>query len=428
MLTSRTIIFKLAHTKQRGAAMMVMLVIMVIGTVAFLVSALNSSALQIERDKKTANALAKAKEALIGYAVSRGSIAGNPRPGDLPCPDTNAPGSVSYGTQSGACSAGAIGRLPWKTLGIEEPKDGYGETLWYAIDGAFRKKSDNANPINSDTRATMQVYEKNGSTLATPTGSEAVAILFSPGLILANQQRSTTAQQTTASNYLDSIAPPKITIARNNATTNGPFIRGPIKDSSDTTIVNDTLMVITTRDIIPLIEKRVATEIKAILANYYADNGYYPYPAKYDHANCRDIGSNGYFTDCQSDNNKCRGRFPDRADIAGTVNWGGGYSLPGWFSYNLWGQIIYYSVGYNKLDSEPSNCSPTLTLNGTPGISGLFIMPGTPLGSVIRNNPSQSISASDYFEDSANQNGWTSNSDSYVTPSTSSNDKLITFP
>jgi hypothetical protein len=310
-------------------------------------------------------------------------------------------------------------------LGIEEPKDGYGETLWYAIDGAFRKKSDNNKPINSDTRATMQVYEKDGSTLTTPIGSEAVAILFSPGSILANQQRGTAAQQTTASNYLDSASPPSVTIARNNATTNGPFIRGAVKDSSETILVNDTLMIITTRDLIPLIEKRIAIEIKAVLANYYTAKGYYPYPAKYNDAGCLDVGSTGVLTDCQSDDNKCRGRFPDKA---GPTDWGGSYALPGWFSYNLWGQVIYYTVGENYLDTEPSNCSPSLTLNGIAGTQGLFIMPGTPLGSIIRNSPSQSTSLSDYFEDAANQNGWTSNSDSYVTPSTSSNDKLITFP
>jgi|CXWL01.1.fsa_nt_gi type II secretory pathway pseudopilin PulG len=421
----------LTRNKQRGAAMMAMLVIMIMGSAAFLVSALNSSSLQIERDKKTADALAQAKEALIGYAASQGDTIGNPRPGDLPCPDTHAPGTIDYGKRDLACSPGKIGRLPWKTLGIEELKDGYGETLWYAIDGAFRSKSDNTTPINSDTRASMQVYEKDGSTLATPSGSEAVAIIFSPGTILTGQQRGTAAQQTTASNYLDSVAPPTVATARNNATTNGPFIRGSIKNSSGTTVVNDTLMIIATRDLIPLIEKRVAKEMKTILANYYADNGYYPYPAQYNHADCRDVGSMGYFTDCRSDDNTCRGRFPDRADTAGfggTVDWVGSYDLPDWFSYNLWGQTIYYTVGDNFLKAEPSGCSLSLTLDGTSGTRGIFIMPGTPLGSIIRNNPSQSNTASNYFEDTANQDGWTSNNDSYVTPSASSNDKLVVFP
>lgn len=407
---------------------MVMLIIMVLGSAAFLVSALNSSSVQIERDKKTADALARAKDALIGYAVSRGSATGNPRPGDLPCPDANAPGSANYGTESTPCFPGTVGRLPWKTLGVDELQDGYGETLWYAVDGAFRKISSNPMPINSDTRASMQVYEKDGGTLSTPSGSEAVAIIFSPGAILPGQQRGTTAQRITTSNYLDGVSPPTVTTGRNNATTNGPFIRGTIKDSNGYVVVNDTLMVISTRDLIPLIEKRVAAEIKTILANYFAANGYYPYPAKYNDVGCLNVGSGGYSTDCRSDNNKCRGRFPDRADISGTVNWGGSYALPGWFSYNLWGQTMYYTVSDSYLEAEPSNCSPSLTLDGTAGIRGLFIMPGTPLGSIIRNSPSQSTTASYYFEDAANQNGWTSNSDSYVTPSGGSNDRLITFP
>lgn len=427
MLPLHTANRKSARSKQRGAAMMVMLVIMIMGSAAFLVSALNSASIQIERDKKTADALAQAKEALIGYAVSRGSLAGNPRPGDFPCPDINAPGSANYGSQSGSCLAGAIGRLPWKTLGIDEPLDGYGETLWYAIDGAFRKKNDNPNPLNSDTRASMQVYERDGNTLATPSGSEAVAIIFSPGTTLLGQQRGTAVQQTTASNYLDSVTPPTVTTARNNATTNGSFIRGIIKNSNGDLMLNDTLMVITTRDLMPLVEKRVAAEVKTILANYFSANGYYPYPAKYNDAGCLDVDQNGYFTDCRSDN-KCRGRFPDRADIAGTANWGGIYALPSWFSYNLWGQTIYYTVGDNYLNSELSNCSPSLTLDGIAGIKGLFIMPGTPLGSIIRNSPSQSTTASNYFEDAVNQLGWTSTASNYVTPSSSSNDRLVTFP
>ena len=53
--------------KQHGAALLVMLVIMVLGAATFLASSLNRSALQIERDQKTSEALAQAKEALISF-------------------------------------------------------------------------------------------------------------------------------------------------------------------------------------------------------------------------------------------------------------------------------------------------------------------------------------------------------------------------
>src|SRR5574340_386012 len=83
--------------EQRGAALIVMLVIMVMGAAAFLISSLSRSALQIERDKTTAAPLAQAKQALIGYAASAdlpsNPSAATPRPGNLPCPDTNNDGN-----------------------------------------------------------------------------------------------------------------------------------------------------------------------------------------------------------------------------------------------------------------------------------------------------------------------------------------------
>lgn len=419
-----------SHRKsQHGSAILIILTIIGLGAAFLLVSALNKANSQIGRDKITAAALAQAKEALIGWSSARGDIVGSPRPGELPCPDTSVPGTASYGTEAATCVAGAIGRLPWKTLGIEELKDGYGETLWYAIDGAFRRRwgavPATNQPINSDTRATMQVYDRDGVTLLTPPGSEAVAIVFSPGAILTAQSRGA-GQQTTASNYLDNTGPPTIPTARNNATINGPFIQGPVKDTSGNVVINDRLLVIAARDLMPVIEKRVAAELRILLGAYYSANGNkYPNPAAYNDPNCLDVGVMGYFTPCPSDPSQCRGRVPKDALS----------SVPGWFSYNLWGQVIYYSVGTSYLASAPANCSATLTVNGTAGTPGLFIMPGTPLGAMVRNTPSQSIVLGNYLEDATNQDGWMAippntqvNADSYVTPTTASNDRMQTLP
>ncbi|MFZ4536568.1 hypothetical protein [Propionivibrio sp.] len=415
------------HRRERGSAVLIMLTIIGLGAAFMLVSALNKANSQIERDKITTAALAQAKEALIGWSSARGDIAGNPRPGELPCPDTNAPGSANYGTEAGACLAGRIGRLPWKTLGIEEPKDGYGETLWYAIDGSFRKRNSNSLPINSDTRATMQIYDHDGATLLTPPGYEAVAIIFSPGAILATQLRGA-GQQTTASNYLDNTGPPTIPTPRNNATINGPFIQGPVKDASGNVVVNDRLLVIAARDLMPVIEKRVAKELKTLLGNYYsANSSKYPNPAAYNDPDCRDVGTSGYFTACPSPSYpaQCRGRVPEAALS----------SAPGWFTYNLWGQVIYYAVGTSYLAAVPANCGANLTVNGIAGTKGLFIMPGTPKGAIVRNAPNQSIILGDYLEDATNQDGWTAippntqaNADSYLTPSASSNDTMHILP
>jgi len=433
-------------SRQHGVALMLLLLLVSVGALAVFVSGLNRATLQLERDRITAAALAQAKEALIGWSVARGGTLIQ-RPGELPCPDTDAPGAFGYGDEEGSCSPGAIGRLPWKTLGIEEVRDGYGEPLWYVIDGAFRRRwglfPSTNQPINSDTRPSVQAYSPDATNLVTPSGAEAVAIVIAPGTVLGNQVRGTNSEKVARTNYLESAMPPVIPVARNNVTVNGPFIQGEIKDLQGNVVLNDRLAIITARDLMPLIEKRVAKELKAILQNYYDANAYYPYPAKYDSTDCLDVGNMAYSTACSSDSNICRGRLPDTAL---PVGWSGGYALPGWFFFNLWGQVIYYAVGTSHLNSIPVGCSPTLTVNGVPGVRALFFMTGTPLGSIVRSKgwplpaTNQSTSISDYVEDTMNQSGWTGTAplaDQYCTPGGTNclpspaaivNDRLIMLP
>lgn len=267
--------------KQRGAVLMVMLVIMIMGSAVFLVSSLSRVGLQIERASKTSDVLAQAKDALIAYAVSNAT-----RPGNLPCPDLNAPGEPGYGDEEPSCSTGggtSIGRLPWKSLGIPELVDADGEPLWYAISDNFRN---NAPVINSDTQGTLSVYDADGTTLLTPSGSEAVAIVFSPGAIVGSQQRNSITDKKDKSNYLDSYTfPAPISVTRNNATTIGPFIKGIVKDASDNTKINDRLIYITTDQLFPAIEKRVGKEIengiKPMLNAYYVAWGAFPFAAPF---------------------------------------------------------------------------------------------------------------------------------------------------
>ncbi len=390
---------------QRGAAFIVMIVVLVMGAATILVSSFGTATLQIERDKKTAEALAQAKEALISYAISSENVNGGTgaaRPGNFPCPDNNVP---STGYESGSCSSGTVGRLPWRTLGVPELLDGYGEPLWYALSGNFRKVSSR---INSDTKGTLQVYDRDGTTQLTPQGSEAVAIVFAPGTALGNQQRNSTLDKTTASNYLDTAN------SRNNSTVNGPFIAADKSDS-----FNDRLMIIRTRDFMPTIEKRVAKELQTILANYYADNGVYPFPASF--SNC----SSGS-PSCDSDTSICRGRFPYKAK---PTDWGGqpNYSLPTtaggspWFIQNRWYRVIYYSVGTDRLHSHPSGCPSTIHVDGN-NKAALFFMPGTPLGTVVRTYTNNNLGW--YLEDTENLD----TDFNYVTPTSNSNDQLFILP
>ena len=397
-MSAKRTIFNQRRGKQCGAVLMVMLVIMIIGAVTIFVMSLNSSALQIERDKITADALAKAKEALIGRAVADAN-----RPGSLPCPDTNNDGSAEL--LSGNNCPSYIGRLPWKTLGLPDLRDGSGEKLWYALSPNFR--DDNSNPINSDNKGTLLVYDNSGTILLTPPGSEAVAIIFAPGNIVVSQQRDTTANQNSPQNYLD-IGPNTI----NNAVAAGPFIA-----ADKTGSFNDRLMIIRTRDLLPVVEKRAAKEVQGFLANYRVANGVYPYPANFN--NCTFNSSNPLNSNCDSNETVCRGRFPLHSDALSYPDWAN--TLPAWFVNNGWFNVIYYSAGNSRLSPAVAGCNTNLTVSGT-SAAALFFMPGTPLGSITR--PSNNLL--DYLEDAENQNM----DDIYVKPgtTTTSNDSLYTLP
>ena len=396
--------------RQQGAALLFFFLLIGIGLLALFATGIDSNKTRFDRDAATTRALAQAKDALISWSAAQGTLTGTARPGELPCPDTN-----NSGFQAASCTAGARGRIPWKTLGMPEPKDAYGETLWYAVSGPFRKYSVNSNPIDSDTKATLKVYAVDGTTLLTPVGGEATAVIFSAGPPVAGQLRGTAAQINAAANYLDSSS------GRNNATTGGPYIAGTKTDS-----FNDTLVFITAKELMSVVEKRVAREVMILLGAYYNANTYYPYPAAYNAPNCLDTGGGGYLTQCTSDATKCRGRLPQTATTGSTPDWSA-ILVPDWLSYNLWHQVIYYGVGTSGLQASPAGCSAVLTVDSATSAKALFFMPGPPLGALTR--PSTSLST--YLEDPANQDGWTSPApaaDSYVTPTSISNDSLYILP
>ena len=221
----------------------------------------------VERDKITAAALAQARDALIGRAVSD-----NNRPGALPCPDTNNDGTAE-GLSGNECPS-YIGRLPWKTLGLPDLRDGNGELLWYAFSRNFRDDS-TAQPINTDTKGSLTVYS---NTTGTTLTSQAAAVIFAPGAALGTQDRSssttmsctapsgTISRDRCAANYLETAS------STNNAVAAGPYIQAPA-----TNTFNDRLLVITTDDLMTPVERRAAKEIISLLQTYYTTNGYYPW-------------------------------------------------------------------------------------------------------------------------------------------------------
>ena len=231
---------------------MIMLVILVVGVAAILVNSLTTASIQTARQKQTTAALAQAKAALIGYAVTYGD---NPAhslpqvPGYLPCPDYG--GGNPEGSAEPVCGSqdvSVIGRLPWATLDVSTLRDGDGECLWYAVSGTY-KNSPKTGLMNWDTNGQFQVYTSDGTQLA----SQVVAVIFAPGAVLSGQNRTGTAAPIcggnyTASNYLDNDTVHGI---NNSNVATGNFIQG-----SSTGNVNDQMVFITRQDIWNAIQKR----------------------------------------------------------------------------------------------------------------------------------------------------------------------------
>lgn len=143
---------KCSGLSQQGAALILMAFILGLGAAAYLLKTMNLVNMQESQDKKASLILAMAKEAVIGYSVSR--VNGGTRPGDMPLPDrlltpTESPptgGAPNYDGVTDSCVTSGtglstmmhcLGRLPWQTLGMTNlnpsQNDGLGNMPWYAV-------------------------------------------------------------------------------------------------------------------------------------------------------------------------------------------------------------------------------------------------------------------------------------------------------
>lgn len=274
---------------QHGSALLIILTIIGIGAAFLLVSAFNKANQQIERGKITASSLAQAKDALIGYAVMYGDTHISEVSGHLPIPDLGSsrnttPGEgVTAGNFTGnAAELSALGRLPWKTLGLSPLRDGNGECLWYAVSGAYQEAVKSAF-MNWDTLGELDTYTSDGtsggtvSTSGTNYHQRPAAVIFAPGALLTGQSRALSTVDTVtecggnygAVNYLDTVAPSPLINSMvnyfagiNSATgtylfaTPKSLVIGPVSDASGNTLVNDKALIITPDDIFRAIKRR----------------------------------------------------------------------------------------------------------------------------------------------------------------------------
>lgn len=265
--------------KQLGAALILFfLVILLTGTI-FVVTNISRDKIQVENEEITTDALAKAKEALIAYAVTyydNTTTADVPKAGMmgfLPCPDDA--GSPSEGTSLGTCGAkyvSSLGRLPWKSLGIAPLKDGSGNCLWYAVASEFKNSGglDPANlnnapglsrteMLNDDSNGSFNLFDKSASQLTGSTAeNRAAAVIIAPGKALQGQARSFAAGTQCGNDY-DPVQFLEVFNGVDNAILSGvvdaldDFITS---DKTNDETFNDRIMTITSQEIFDEIKRR----------------------------------------------------------------------------------------------------------------------------------------------------------------------------
>jgi len=264
------------------------------------------------RERATERALAQAREALIAYAAER-PIDAQVGPGYLPCPDADDDGwaESTCGSLSGSLGqAERLGRLPWKTLGLPDLRDGWGERLWYAVStrhkgllncAASRDCRDMSPPA---ALGTITVRDASGAvvqdgTIADPARADAggaAAVVIAPGPPLTRhdgreQRRDCApgdcdaagrcvaspprrAARCDPANYLD-IAPPRAGAEDNAAFVDRTdaragnadgFIQGPVASPAGGAAVNDRVAAVTYAQLMPRVLARVAHELAFCVA------------------------------------------------------------------------------------------------------------------------------------------------------------------
>ncbi|MCX7173915.1 MAG: hypothetical protein NT159_08310 [Proteobacteria bacterium] len=256
--------------RQRGFALLITLVIVVMGSLFVVTSQLEFASRKYSRDEANLKSLTLAKDALIGWAINyrdrNNAVAANtPVFGYLPCPDSlTGDGSVTFNCS--AANLAAVGLLPYQALGLPDLRDADGNCLWYAVSGTFKNDlMATSTLMNWDAQGQFQILDSSGNTLAAPNDANggAAAVIIAPGAPLATQDRNGTgpaqsqpcnvnpANQQALSSYLDggyTFATFAVTGANNTIT----LTQGTRGSSTN----NDLLVWITPKEIFDLIKKR----------------------------------------------------------------------------------------------------------------------------------------------------------------------------
>jgi hypothetical protein len=416
---------------QRGLALLIVIVGLVLMALAFIANGLLSQRAQIRKNTNTSVALARAKEALIAYAVTYSYSHSDNVPGYLPCPDAG----ISEGTSAATCggkNVSTMRRLPWRTLGIEPLRDSNGECLWYLVSGTF-KNSPQTDLMNWDNNGLLEVLSENGTTLLAGDvpGNRAAAVIISPGSAIGAQNRTRAGGASecggnyVTSNYLDSQR--GINNAVVSAIANGisRVIAGEESES-----FNDRMIFITPEEIFEPIRKRkdfqtrierLTRSIAECVGKYGEFNGNplvvadhrLPWPAP---VSLTSFTANNSYGDSAAGSRKS-GRLPFVVNTSKgtTANSMDGTSLlrdgndlcPSWSIddaawYQNWKDQLFYAVAGSYAPTAayptPGSCPACLSVNGAGDFAAVVLFAGKKTIGQARNTLAEKRLISNYVE------------------------------
>lgn len=318
---------------QKGVVLLILIVVILLAASSYYISGVSINRVKTDKKIETQTSLKKAKDALIAYAVANWEVEGSMGSlGKLPCPDYN--NASKEGAQDAPCGkayANSIGYLPWRTLGLDVPKDGV-SCMLYAVSPAYKKLPVAA--LNPDSYGQFQVVDENGAVLTGGTPEERpVAVIIAPGEPVAGQSRSFDGTTICGSDY-DTIKNDLGAYLDNNGTTDNAaldtntdnvmdqLVQVYVDSVSSANPINDRLITISHREIWSALQSTIdgavfndkmksLTEALAIcFANYGADNDeHLPMPASMD-LNGEEYRWNVVYDDAGDFSTNFAGRLP----------------------------------------------------------------------------------------------------------------------
>jgi hypothetical protein len=234
--------------KQCGATLMAMLAVLIMGAAWFTVTAI-SNPIDRTAQERTHNAaiLQEAKTALVGYVAHHAAMAAENDPGALPCPEAAGNiGTALEGIAAGNCTLPAVGRLPWRTLGLDKWRDAAGEPLWYVVSAGWGKPNAATNTVINSNSTGQMTLDGTGDVVALIIApGRPLQVSASPSCVARVQRRSAPSPAIDFRDYLEC----------DNATMPADAI---FASTGATDSFNDQVLSVTGAEALPAIEAAVA--------------------------------------------------------------------------------------------------------------------------------------------------------------------------